>query len=63
MTTCTEVNPAHAMGGRSKNTLTLSQIWVSEPVLRDPANQAKRESLTPVQAMVCDAHETLVDPT
>lgn len=51
------------MGGRSKNTLTLSQIWVSEPVLRDPANQAKRESLTPVQAMVCDAHETLVDPT
>ena len=48
LTTCNEVNPADAKVVRIKNTLNLSQIWVSEPVLRDPANQAKLEPLTPV---------------
>lgn len=61
--TCNEVNPADAKVVRIKNTLNLSQIWVSEPVLRDPVNGAKLEPLTPMQAMAFDAHETLVDPT
>ena len=60
--TCNEVDPGQARVVRIANTLNLSTIWVSETVLRDPANQAKLEPLTAMQAMAFDERETLLDP-
>ena len=60
--TCNEVEPEQAKVVRIANTLNLSSIWVSESVLRDPANQAKLEALTPMQPMAFDAQEILLDP-
>ena len=60
--TLNEVEPAQARVVRITNTLNLSHICVSEAVLRDPANQAKLEPLTPMQPMGFDAQETLQDP-
>ncbi len=60
--TLNEVEPAQARVVRITNTLNLSRICVSEAVLRDPANQAKLEPLTPMQPMGFDAQETLQDP-
>ena len=60
--TLNEVEPAEARVVRIANTLNLSRVCVSEAVLRDPANRAKLEPLTPMQPMVFDAQEALQDP-
>jgi len=57
-----QVAPADARVVRITNTLNLSRICVSESVLRDPANQAKLEALSPMRAIGFDAQEYLLDP-